>query len=270
MNVRTPKTTAAKAIPSRSQSAFTAVSRLASQGGRRNTVETRVFEIGSSLRAAREQRQLQLPEIERATNIRAKYLQALEEERWDVLPGTAYAKGFLRTYADFLGLDGPRFVEEFNERYAPAEQFEPPTLVRVRRRRRLDARLLVIPLLVVAVGLLSWRLATGGGGKPRADSAPPQQPTTVQVRATTTTRTTPAPPRVAHVVLAATRGPCWLEARSNGRILYQGEVAQGGRALFTGTHVWLRIGAPWNLDATVNGKAFALPAATGNVVVTPG
>jgi cytoskeleton protein RodZ len=227
-----------------------------------------VFEIGSSLRAAREQRQLQLPEVERATRIRAKYLQALEDERWDVLPGTAYVKGFLRTYADFLGLDGPRFVEEFNERFAPPEQFEPPTLVRVRRRRRFDARLLVIPLLVFAVGLFSWRLATGGGGKPQSASAPPP-PTTARVRATTTTHTTPRPPRLAHLVLAATRGPCWLEVRSSGAILYQRELVQGERASFVGKRLWLRIGAPWNLDATVNGRTLTLPAATGNIVVTP-
>jgi cytoskeleton protein RodZ len=227
-----------------------------------------VFEIGSSLRAAREQRQLELPAIERVTRIRAKYLQALEEERWDVLPGTAYAKGFLRTYADFLGLDGPRFVEEFNVQVAPPEEFEPPTLVRVHRRRRLDARVLVIPLLVVAVGLFSWRLASGGGGKPQPASAP-KPPTTARVRATTTTRTTPPPPRLAHIVLAATRGPCWLEVRSNGTILFQRELVQGERALFTGRRLWLRIGAPWNLDATENGKPLTLPAATGNLVVSP-
>src|ERR671937_57093 len=153
-----------------------------------------VFEIGSSLREARERQKLELRDVERETHIRAKYLQALEAERWDVLPGTAYVKGFLRTYADFLGLDGPRFVEEFNERFAPPEQFEPPTLVRVRRRRRLDAKLLVIPLLAVAVGLFSWRLATGGGKQQPAFA--PKPATTLRVRATTTTRTAPESPRL--------------------------------------------------------------------------
>jgi cytoskeleton protein RodZ len=228
-----------------------------------------VFEIGSSLRAAREQRQLQLPEIERATRIRTKYLQALEEERWEVLPGTAYAKGFLRTYADFLGLDGARFVDEFNERFAPPEQFEPPTLHRVRRRRRLDPRLLVIPLLLVAVGLFSWRLASHGGN-PQPAAVPKPSTRTTRVHPTTTTRTLPRPPPLAHLTLAATRGPCWLEVRSKGAVLYQRELVQGGRAVFTGKRLWLRIGAPWNLDATVNGKPFALPAATGDIVVTSG
>ena len=64
-----------------------------------------MFEIGSSLREARMRRQLELSQIERDTRIRAKYLLALEDDRFEVLPGLAYAKGFLRTYADYLGLD---------------------------------------------------------------------------------------------------------------------------------------------------------------------
>jgi cytoskeletal protein RodZ len=158
-----------------------------------------VFEIGSSLCAAREHQKLELDDVERATRIRTKFLQALEEERFDVLPGTAYVKGFLRTYADFLELDGPRFVEEFNERFAPSEPFETAPLVRVRRRQRLlDVRVAVL-LLAVGVGLFSWRLASGG--KHRSAPAPPA---TTRVRATTTTKTTPPPPSLGRVVLVAT------------------------------------------------------------------
>ena len=224
-----------------------------------------MFEIGSSLRAAREHQKLGLADVERATRIRAKYLQALEDERWDVLPGTAYVKGFLRTYADFLGLDGLRFVEELNERLTPAEPFESPPLIHVQRRRLLDARLVVIPL-AAAIGVLTLRLVSGGGGKHAAPPAPP--PATVHVRATTTTHTTPVTPRLAHVVLVAVRGPCWIEVRSGSRRLYQKELVLGERALFTGKRLWIRLGAPWNVDATVNGKARQLPQVTGNIVVT--
>jgi transcriptional regulator with XRE-family HTH domain len=70
--------------------------------------EHELFEIGSSLREARERRGLELNEIERATRIRSRYLRALEEEQFGQLPGRAYAKGFLRTYADYLGLDASR------------------------------------------------------------------------------------------------------------------------------------------------------------------
>jgi cytoskeleton protein RodZ len=65
-----------------------------------------MFEIGNSLREARERQGLEYPQIELATKIRAKYIRALEDEHFEVLPTGTYIKGFLRSYAEFLGLDG--------------------------------------------------------------------------------------------------------------------------------------------------------------------
>jgi cytoskeleton protein RodZ len=75
-----------------------------------------VFEIGNSLREARVRQHLDFPEIEQATKIRGKYLRALEDEHFDALPGQTYVKGFLRTYADYLGLEGQLYVDEYNSR----------------------------------------------------------------------------------------------------------------------------------------------------------
>src|SRR6266581_4721141 len=85
-----------------------------------------MFEIGSSLRAARMRQELELSQAEHDTRIRAKYLRALEDERFDALPGPAYTKGFLRTYADYLGLDAQPFVDEYNTRFAPEEEEPAP------------------------------------------------------------------------------------------------------------------------------------------------
>jgi hypothetical protein len=229
-----------------------------------------VFEIGSSLRAAREHQGLELSAIERETRIRTKYLQALEDERFDLLPGTAYVKGFLRTYADFLGLNGVRFVDEYNERFAPAEPLEAPPPVRVRRPRQIfSARLVAIPI-AVAVGLFVWRLTSGGAHHHAAFA-----PTVPHVRVSTATPTPPAPPQrpaAARIVLVAARGPCWLLVRvgsESGRVLYEEMLEQGRIARFTARRLWLRIGAPWNVDASLNGKRTPLPATTGNVLVTP-
>src|SRR5205085_12591069 len=60
-------------------------------------------EIGSTLREARMRERIDISEVEARTKIRAKYLRAIENEEWDLLPGTVYAKSFLRTYGDFLG-----------------------------------------------------------------------------------------------------------------------------------------------------------------------
>ena len=67
-----------------------------------------MFEIGNSLREARLRQTLDFPEVEQATKIRGKYLRALEDEQFDILPGQTYVKGFLRTYSEYLGLDSTR------------------------------------------------------------------------------------------------------------------------------------------------------------------
>jgi len=229
-----------------------------------------VFEIGSSLRAARQRQKLELAEVERATRIRAKYLQALEDERFDVLPGAAYAKGFLRTYADYLGLDAQRFVDEYNLRFAPTEEPQAPPPVRIRRPRRLlGTRLVVLPL-ALAVGLFIWRVTSGGHQQP-----PPSPPPT-HVRVSTAVSPTPRAktnrPRTARIALAAARGSCWLSVRvgsESGTVVYERTLEAGETARFAGARLWIRFGAPWNLDATLNGRHVRLPGSTGDAVVTP-
>jgi cytoskeleton protein RodZ len=84
------------------------------------------FGIGQSLREARSALGLDLEELEKRTKIRARYLSALEEERWDALPGSAYTRAFLRTYAQFLGLDGELLVEEYRRVHEPPEEEAAP------------------------------------------------------------------------------------------------------------------------------------------------
>ena len=81
-----------------------------------------MFEIGNSLREARMRKELDFPELETGTKIRAKYLRALEDENFEVLPSATYVKGFLRTYANYLGLDGQLYVDEYNVRYGSGDE----------------------------------------------------------------------------------------------------------------------------------------------------
>jgi hypothetical protein len=230
-----------------------------------------LFEIGTSLRDARERQGLELSQIERETRIRARYLEALEDERFGVLPGSAYAKGFLRAYAEFLGLDGQRFVEEYNARFPTVEEPPalPPTAFR-RRRFALDARLLVLPFAIL-LALIGWRVASEGGGHEVMRAPPPPR--------LTSTPSVQAPPPIKHkrpsvarLTLAATRGPCWISVRlgsERGRLLFERTLEPDRAARFVARRLWIRLGAPWNLEATLNRKPVQLPAALGNVVVTP-
>src|SRR5438094_3876266 len=106
--------------------------------------------LGSKLKAAREARQLLLSEIEWATRVRADYLKALEEEDYDRLPGAVYARGFLRTYAAYLGLDPEPLVVEFNAAYGGAHEIV-STRPAVRSDRR---RLMVTPGLLAGISMM--------------------------------------------------------------------------------------------------------------------
>ncbi len=78
-------------------------------------------EIGVTLREARMRAGIDIAEVESRTKIRAKYLRALENEEWSLLPGSTFVKSFLRTYAETLGLDAKLLVEEYKFRHEPYE-----------------------------------------------------------------------------------------------------------------------------------------------------
>ncbi len=76
----------------------------------------------------------------RGTKIRAKYLRALENEEWDLLPGPVYVKSFLKTYGDFLGLDSRLLVDEFKRRYERPRTRGPGAMAPRRARARSPQR----------------------------------------------------------------------------------------------------------------------------------
>src|SRR4051795_8042355 len=82
--------------------------------------------IGERLREARMRRKIDIADVETATKIRAKYLRALENEEFGLLPGPTFVKTFLRTYADYLGLDAQLLIEEYRAQHEPrGEEFQP-------------------------------------------------------------------------------------------------------------------------------------------------
>jgi transcriptional regulator with XRE-family HTH domain len=78
--------------------------------------------IGNVFREARNRRKIDLSEVEAATRIRVRYLRAIENEEWNVLPGGVYTRGFIRTYAAFLGLDGERLAEDYRKSVEAAQR----------------------------------------------------------------------------------------------------------------------------------------------------
>jgi cytoskeleton protein RodZ len=232
-----------------------------------------MVEIGRSLQQARERKGLELAQVAAETRIRASYLAALESERFDALPGRAYARAFLREYAEHLGLDGQRLLEEYEVRFpdveeAPLAPARLPQPVRLKPYAAAAAGLAALLLL----GLLAWH--SGGGDRmtaiPTTAPAPPPSPS--PGTETVTAPATPRPPPRARLVLRAS-GRCWLEVHlgsREGRTLYTGTLEAGERTRFVARRLWLRLGAPWNLTATLNGEPVPLPGTTANVLVTRG
>ncbi|MBM6761239.1 helix-turn-helix domain-containing protein [Megamonas hypermegale] len=69
--------------------------------------------LGDLLRETREQKNLSLEDAEKGTNIRKLYIKAIEDGNYDKLPGEVFLKGFMKTYAKFLGLDGQKIIEQY-------------------------------------------------------------------------------------------------------------------------------------------------------------
>jgi cytoskeletal protein RodZ len=147
---------------------------------------------------------IDITDVEVATKIRAKYLRALENEEWDLLPGPTFVRTFLRTYAQYLGLDAQLIVEEYRAQYEPRgesdlqQQFAPaPRRGREARPRRRPGRGIAVVAAVVA--LLSFLLILGLTGESGDDGK--KNAASRKQRTTTAKKQTPskkkAKPRVA-------------------------------------------------------------------------
>src|SRR5919199_6822023 len=140
-------------------------------------------DIGATLREARMRQRIDISEVESETKIRAKYLRALENEEWDLLPGPTYVKSFLRTYAEALGLDGKLLIEEYklgHERLSDVElqPIRPPGAREPRRRRRAGGGRGWAVLIVVAALLTSLYFLGQSGGDNGSNDAASTTPTT--------------------------------------------------------------------------------------------
>jgi cytoskeletal protein RodZ len=231
--------------------------------------------LGSELREARVQLGLTLEQVAYETRIRTRYLEALEDERWDDLPGEAYAKGFLRTYAGFVGLDGAQMLARYRTRFP--RRGDPPVAPRPQppyEPRRAVGAIAAVAALVLVVGavLVAWRLDASGDGEQASRSA--SQPTAKpqpRPAARPKPAAKPAPARPA-VLALTTLADCWLEVRvggSGGKVAWVGTL-RPGRRLRLGLRkpLWFQAGNPDALRATIGGKARPLPAGAGSVVAT--
>jgi hypothetical protein len=230
--------------------------------------------IGETLREARIRRRIDMAEVEEATKIRAKYLRALENEEWELLPGPTYVKTFLRTYADHLELDSRRLVEEYKLRYERPRAGEPAPFAglgpsggrtprRPRRRRSPAAFGPAAVVLVIAVALVGALYALGKWGQndqkgPATTATPTPTATATPVSHRHRRHAAARPTRVA-LVLVATGDVyvCLVDGR--GRRLVDGQTLTAGQRTrrFTARRLLTNFGTA-NVRMRVNGKTYAV------------
>jgi cytoskeleton protein RodZ len=227
-------------------------------------------QVGQALREARTERGIELSEIERATKIRVKFLEAMEEDRWEELPAPAYARSFLATYAEYLDLDAPALVDELKSSQAEGDRQEPipygvvrPGQLTGRGHGRpwkplaiLVAGLIAVVLLgVVIVGAIGGS-GNGGGNERHAKGAGTGTGTT----AATTSTSPSGPPSGVSVELRPTADVWVCLVDDSGRAAVNGETLTSGQDVgpFTAAAFDVTFGNG-SVEMTVDGEPAKVP-----------
>lgn len=118
--------------------------------------------VGETLAKTREKLNKSLVDVEKETKIRSKYLEALENNQFDVIPGEVYVKGFLLTYSSYLGLDSQNLLEEYKKSYQPPparhEARTSPLSQPNTRSGKLDYHFVTVALIIVIIAVIVFLL----------------------------------------------------------------------------------------------------------------
>jgi cytoskeleton protein RodZ len=223
-------------------------------------------EIGETLREARMRARIDVSEIEAKTKIRAKYLRALENEEWGLLPGPTFVKSFLRTYAQALGLDPKPLIEEYRRKNeTPGEAMLEPIVSSPKRGRthgsgggrpaRGPSRGYMVAVGVVSlliVLLIVALLSGGGSSKPSAGSTSSATSPRSAGRGRAGHTTPAATPRAAIVSLS-------LRASAT---VYVCLIGDGGRRLIPGGEL-----QPGSSTPTYHARRFLITLGNSSVTM---
>jgi cytoskeletal protein RodZ len=234
--------------------------------------------IGSTLRDARVRNRIDMAEVEARTKIRARYLRAIENEEWDVLPGPVYTKSFLRTYGDYLGLDSRMLVEEFKRHYEQPAEHELHAIASLRRERERHPRRSLTPppwlaIAVVLVAVVVVLFVVGEIINPKTKSTPTKglhssvhRPKHHRSRPTHTTRTAAPHFRKVTVQLVPTAPLYVCMVNGSGKPVIPGVTYNPGQSIPTETarEFFLTLGNA-NVEMKVNGKRVTVPQSVTSI-----
>lgn len=193
--------------------------------------------VGAILHEARNRRKVELSEVESSTRIRLRFLRAIENEEWDVLPGGVYTRGFIRTYASFLGLDGERLAGDYRRDVEEGRRMsaEPPlpaaTGARAPGPRRLPVAattaIAVAAVLAVAVVAIIVIPGADSGGGGASEGHPSHRKAAQQDRSAAAQPQSP-PSRGVSVRLSASAEVWVCVLNAKGNALVDGQILEAG------------------------------------------
>ncbi|HHW60373.1 MAG TPA: helix-turn-helix domain-containing protein [Syntrophomonadaceae bacterium] len=229
--------------------------------------------FGDALREEREKQGLTLEQVEEATKIRKIYINALEQEEFDILPPRVYASGFVKRYATFLSLDPEPFVEEFKRlAYSDADEDKEEEVlvqrekeVRNRMTERFPVRNVVIAVLFLVIVIWAGNqlvayLADQGTEPVPEEPAPITQPVEEDKSPVEEEEEeeeeTPAPAEGLEMDIRTLQDQeCWLEVIVDGKQEYSGLMARGEKKSFKAEKsIFIKAGNAGGINITMNGK----------------
>jgi cytoskeletal protein RodZ len=233
--------------------------------------DAETISFGTWLRRQRELREISLREIADVTKISIRYLEALEQDRFDVLPAPVFAKGFLREYARYVGLDPDEVVNSYltaQEDVEPVDQPEPRGSQRRSGRLEKTSGLLLTFAVVILLGVVAGlaycmeRAETEAAPEPPPIAAPPVQVAPARIEEERQPRS-PASPLIVTIDFT---GECWVEAIiDEDRQISELHVPGESLRLEAQQQVVLTLGDPEAVVVEVNGESFPISAPGGTV-----
>ncbi len=241
--------------------------------------------IGNMLYTERRKKGLEIVDAEQATGIRGVYLQALEQGKYEVLPGEVYVKGFIRNYGNYLELDGAHLVQLYSNSLttgAPTPAAPPAShktksdnsIQRVLNKKALSTLLVAVILILSAWSLYSWQQAQpqknitaqekpGTQAKPISAASFPASNSSAGATAT-------LPPGISRPVVLSARfiDRCWTSVIADGKTLYEG-IPQNGETLTWDAErqIVVNFGNAGAVELTFNGQPVGKIGERGDVVV---
>lgn len=229
--------------------------------------------FGEWLQAERERQGFTLEQVEEETKIRRFYIDALEKDKFSVLPPKVYATGFVKKYAKFLGLEEQPLVEEF-QRLAyidePSEEIEEPVIARsynpeIRYKPKNIIAGIAFLALVIWLGSYLVPILISHSSKPEPEASPQKTQGTKTPVKTGGTTNTPVAQAKTNKLIIETEQPCWLLVKVDGQNQLEATIPAGEKLVYEGKKIYIKAGNAGGIKITLNGQAIPALGRSGEI-----